>query len=103
MISAIDVGYLEGVTFMQCTPSKIVLKINVDSACKIRPVLDMIEANVYTKESLTRVGYTVNRLGNNIHVIPYNKESEDVAYDIKVVSKEVSQKHGQYVRSCQFV
>ena len=49
MLSAVENNYLEGLLFNRVEPSKFLLTATVSEKQRIKPVVWMIEANMYTR------------------------------------------------------
>lgn len=90
LLGAVDAGYIEGVNCLQCTSSKIILKVEVRDVYRVNPVMDMIEANVYTNETIRGSRYKVERIKSltaGLRLTPCNRDAYDLSYDILVEAK----------------
>lgn len=65
-MGAMHRGYLEGVEFIVLNPSKILIKVYTVKPEHIRPVGDMLEANMIVNEKLKVT--TVNRIYDAMQV-----------------------------------
>lgn len=81
LLNAVENNYLEGLLFDKIEPSKFLLTAIVSNCQKIKPVMWMIEANVYTNKDL--LADSVECFDNivSIHSI------EGVTYSINVIAK----------------
>lgn len=52
LLSTVDNGYTEKLKFNNIDENSLNITIFVNNECKIRPVLMMIEANMYTRKEL---------------------------------------------------
>jgi hypothetical protein len=66
LIGAMNKGYLEGVEFLVINPSKILIKVYTLKPEHIRPVGDMLEANMIVNKKLKVK--TVNRMYDTMQV-----------------------------------
>lgn len=82
LLNAAENNYLEGLLFDKIEPSKFLLTVTVSNWQKIKPVLWMIEANMYTNKSL--LVESVNSFNNSLEIHSF----EGITYVINVIAKE---------------
>lgn len=82
MLSAVENNYLEGLLFNKIEPSKFLLTATVSSEQRIKPVLWMIEANMYAKRDL--LAKNVQSFDNSLEIHSF----EGITYIINVIAKE---------------
>lgn len=81
MLSAVENNYLEGLLFNRVEPSKFLLTATVSEEQRIKPVVWMIEANMYTKRDL--LAESVKTSENSLEINSF----EGITYIINVIAK----------------
>lgn len=82
MLSAVENNYLEGLLFNRVEPSKFLLTATVSEKQRIKPVVWMIEANMYTRRDL--LAESVKTSENSLEINSF----EGITYIINVIAKK---------------
>lgn len=78
LLNAVDNNYIEKIDINNISEYKISIKCLVSNSGKLRPILDMIEANLYTNKKL--LSESITRYDNIITVRTF----QNIVYDITV-------------------
>lgn len=82
MLSAVENNYLEGLLFNRVEPSKFLMTATVFEKQRIKPVVWMIEANMYTRRDL--LAESVKTSENSLEINSF----EGITYIINVIAKK---------------
>lgn len=81
LLEAVEKNYLEGIIFDNIKPSKIMITALISDIRKTKPVMWMIEANMYTRRELQAIN--VKSYDNNMVIHTF----ENIEYNLSIKVK----------------
>lgn len=81
LLEAVEKNYLEGIIFDNIKPSKIMITALISDIRKTKPVIWMIEANMYTRRELQAIN--VKSYDNNMVIHTF----ENIEYNLSIKVK----------------
>lgn len=89
LLEALNNKYIDNILIDKVSDNLLKIQVVVNTTARIKPVLMMIEANMYTRKDL--LAYSTKQFENKLIIKTFNK----IEYNIEVISRK-EQKNNEY-------
>lgn len=89
LLEALNNKYIDNILIDKVSDNLLKIQVVVNTTARIKPVLMMIEANMYTRKDL--LAYSTKQFENKLVINTFN----NIEYNIEVISRK-EQKNNEY-------
>lgn len=89
LLEALNNKYIDNILIDKASDNLLKIQVVVNTTARIKPVLMMIEANMYTRKDL--LAYSTKQFENKLIINTFN----NIEYNIEVISRK-EQKNNEY-------